>query len=153
MIYVSLYLPYDIEVIPLPRPTIKIPDDGELEKHLGVNYSLSARVLYVKELLRKVENIDRAFDSLEGVIADLTKREEGYKTELRALHEKIGSLGPSERAAAERAYSMRGQIDRAQGEITRLEAELDRSQQIARDAVRRAREALKKPDSVGKKRG
>lgn len=129
----------------MPRPTIVIPDDSTLEFRLGVNYDLSARVAYVRGLLRQVADVDRAFDAFETESRRTTEREEGFKTELRTLREKLGQLTPGERAARERAYAHRAQLDKAAGVLQHLVNEENRRHTESMKLIKQAQDAVKKP--------
>ena len=119
------------------RPVVAIPEREELTARLSVSRSIDERVSYVLALLRPARQAAEAFDTFERELAARDTTIEGMRTELRALHELVGGLDKSDRAALDARREMLAKLNRARGELQHFEQTVDA-------ALDRLRETMKK---------
>ncbi len=127
----------------MPRTApMHFPEREELEHNLrdhGID--VETRVAYVLDLLAPARAHADAIEKLEKEIDRRDHREEGMRTELRSLRQKLGDLSPSERAALDQKFEMLGKINQARGRVATLKAQLHRA---IDDGVRDVEKALEK---------
>lgn len=100
---------------------VYIPDNAELEANLADGKSVEYRIRYVLDLLAPARAVARMQENYESRVETLEASRASMAVELRKFRQMLGDLPPGERAAAERAYTMLGQIKRARGRLDQFE--------------------------------
>ncbi len=111
----------------IPGLDVYVPPRDELEANLSSAFSLEQRVEYAESLIEVARLAATASVNLARDLERAEAQRDAAREELKNLRQKLGELGPGDRAALDQRYEMLGKLTRARAEVGVLERAIDES--------------------------